>query len=87
MIKYFYHGRDKKEAICIVATAYIQEPAPVGYNYTGVTGYKDYRKLLNINAPLDGKYFLLKPYRTDHLHNTGSPPHSQTGENHCAVLS
>ncbi len=40
--------------------SYIQDLALVKYNYTGVIGYKDYKKLLNINIPLTDKYFLLK---------------------------
>jgi hypothetical protein len=40
--------------------SYIQELALVKHNYTGVIGYKDYMKILNINVPLTEKYFLLK---------------------------
>lgn len=39
---------------------YIQDLALVKYNYTGVIGYKDNMKILNINVPLTDKYFLLK---------------------------
>lgn len=39
---------------------HIQELALVKHNYTGVIGYKDYMKFLNINIPLTDKYFLLK---------------------------
>ncbi len=38
----------------------IQELALVKYNYTGVVGFKDNYKILNINVPLTEKYFLLK---------------------------
>lgn len=40
--------------------AHIRELALVKHNYTGVIGYKDYKKFLNINVPLTDKYFLLK---------------------------
>lgn len=40
--------------------AHIGELALVKHNYTGVIGYKDYKKFLNINVPLTDKYFLLK---------------------------
>src|SRR5690554_32322 len=39
---------------------HIQELALVKHNYTGVIGFKDYKKVLNINIPLTEKYFLLK---------------------------
>lgn len=39
---------------------HMQELALVRYNYTGVIGYKDFYKILNINVPLTEKYFLLK---------------------------
>lgn len=39
---------------------HIGELALVKHNYTGVIGYKDYKKFLNINVPLTDKYFLLK---------------------------
>lgn len=39
---------------------HIRELATVKYNYTGVVGYKDFMKILNINVPLTEKYFLLK---------------------------
>lgn len=39
---------------------HIQELALVKHNYTGVIGFKDYKKILNINIPLTDKYFLLK---------------------------
>ncbi|MDR1743589.1 MAG: DUF4230 domain-containing protein [Dysgonamonadaceae bacterium] len=39
---------------------YIQDLALVKYNYTGVIGYKDNMKFLNIDVPLTEKYFLLK---------------------------
>ncbi|MDO5523757.1 MAG: DUF4230 domain-containing protein [Bacteroidia bacterium] len=39
---------------------HIQELATVKYNYTGVIGYKDNFKILNISVPLTDKYFLLK---------------------------
>lgn len=38
----------------------IQELALVKYNYTGVVGFKDNYKILNISVPLTDKYFLLK---------------------------
>ena len=38
----------------------IQELALIKYNYTGVIGYKDFIKVLNINVPLTEKSFLLK---------------------------
>lgn len=40
--------------------SYIQDLALVKLNYTGVIGYKDYMKFLNINVPFTDKYFLLK---------------------------
>jgi hypothetical protein len=40
--------------------SHIQELALVKHNYTGVIGFKDYKKILNINIPLTDKYFLLK---------------------------
>lgn len=40
--------------------SYMQELALVKHNYTGVIGFKDYMKILNINVPLTEKYFLLK---------------------------
>jgi hypothetical protein len=40
--------------------SYLQELALVKHNYTGVIGYRDYMKILNINVPLTEKYFLLK---------------------------
>ena len=40
--------------------SHMQELALVKHNYTGVIGYKDYMKFLNINVPLTEKYFLLK---------------------------
>jgi len=40
--------------------SHIRELALVKHNYTGVIGYKDYKKFLNINVPLTDKYFLLK---------------------------
>ncbi|MEN6322037.1 MAG: DUF4230 domain-containing protein [Proteiniphilum sp.] len=40
--------------------SHIRELALVKHNYTGVIGYKDYKKFLNINIPLTDKYFLLK---------------------------
>lgn len=40
--------------------SYMQELALVKHNYTGVIGYKDYMKIMNINVPLTEKYFLLK---------------------------
>ena len=39
---------------------HIQELATVKYNYSGVIGYKDNFKILNISVPLTDKYFLLK---------------------------
>ena len=39
---------------------YIQDLALVKYNYTGVIGYKDNMKFLNIDVPLTEKHFLLK---------------------------
>lgn len=39
---------------------YIQDLALVKYNYTGVIGFKDNMKILNINVPLTDKFFLLK---------------------------
>lgn len=39
---------------------HMQELALVKYNYTGVIGFKDFYKILNINVPLTEKYFLLK---------------------------
>jgi len=39
--------------------SYMQELALVKHNYTGVIGFKDYMKILNINVPLTEKYFLL----------------------------
>lgn len=38
----------------------IQELALVKYNYTGVVGFKDNYKILNISVPFTDKYFLLK---------------------------
>ncbi|MGV8963776.1 MAG: DUF4230 domain-containing protein [Candidatus Saccharimonadaceae bacterium] len=38
----------------------IQELALIKYNYSGVIGYKDFLKILNINVPLTEKSFLLK---------------------------
>lgn len=38
----------------------IQELALIKYNYSGVIGYKDFIKVLNINVPLTEKSFLLK---------------------------
>ena len=38
----------------------IQELALIKYNYSGVIGYKDFLKILNINVPLTQKSFLLK---------------------------
>ena len=40
--------------------SHIQELALVKHNYTGVIGFKDYKRILNINIPLTDKYFLLK---------------------------
>ncbi len=40
--------------------SHIQELALVKHSYTGVIGFKDYKKILNINIPLTDKYFLLK---------------------------
>jgi len=40
--------------------SYLQELALVKHNYTGVIGYRDYMKILNINVPMTEKYFLLK---------------------------
>ena len=40
--------------------SHIQELALVKHNYTGVIGFKDYKKILNMNIPLTDKYFLLK---------------------------
>ncbi len=40
--------------------SHIRELALVKHNYTGVIGYKDYKKFLSINVPLTDKYFLLK---------------------------
>lgn len=40
--------------------SHIRELALVKHNYTGVIGYKDYKKFLNMNIPLTDKYFLLK---------------------------
>lgn len=39
---------------------HIGELALIKHNYTGVIGYKDFKKFLNINVPLTDKYFLLK---------------------------
>lgn len=39
---------------------HIGELALVKHNYTGVIGFKDYKKFLRINVPLTDKYFLLK---------------------------
>lgn len=38
----------------------IQELGTVKYNYSGVVGYKDAVKIMNLNVPLTEKYFLLK---------------------------
>ncbi len=38
----------------------IQELTLVKYNYTGVIGYKDTMKVMNINVPFTEKFFLLK---------------------------
>lgn len=40
--------------------SHIQELALVKHNYTGVIGFKDNKRILNINIPLTDKYFLLK---------------------------
>ncbi|HBC39462.1 MAG TPA: hypothetical protein DC016_11350, partial [Porphyromonadaceae bacterium] len=39
---------------------HIQELATVKYSYSGVIGFKDNFKILNISVPLTDKYFLLK---------------------------
>jgi hypothetical protein len=39
---------------------HIQELATVKYSYSGVIGFKDNFKILNIGVPLTDKYFLLK---------------------------
>lgn len=39
---------------------HIQELALVKYNYSGVIGFKDYMKIMNINVPLTEKFFLIK---------------------------
>lgn len=38
----------------------VRELALVKYNYTGVIGFKDYMKIMNINVPLTEKFFLIK---------------------------
>ncbi|HCF80341.1 DUF4230 domain-containing protein [Proteiniphilum sp. UBA1028] len=60
-----HNTRDKKEggydsSTVMSRISYMQELALVKHNYTGVIGYKDYKKILNINVPLTEKYFLLK---------------------------
>lgn len=40
--------------------SYMQELALIKHKYTGVIGFKDYKKILQINIPLTDKYFLLK---------------------------
>ena len=39
---------------------HIQELTLVKYNYSGVIGFKDTMKVMNINVPLTEKYFILK---------------------------
>lgn len=38
----------------------LQELSLVKYNYTGVIGYKDTLKVMNMNVPFTEKYFLIK---------------------------
>lgn len=40
--------------------AYVKELSLVKYNYSGVIGYKDYMKFMNMQVPLTEKSFLIK---------------------------
>lgn len=59
-----YRSRDKElgydSTTVLNRVVPIQELALVKYNYSGVIGYKDFLKVLNINVPLTEKSFLLK---------------------------
>lgn len=54
--------RDKRYDTSTVLSkiVHIQELATVKYSYSGVIGFKDNFKILNISVPLTDKYFLLK---------------------------
>lgn len=52
--------REYDSSAILSRISHIQELALLKHHYTGVVGYKDYMKFLNLNIPLTDKYFLLK---------------------------